>query len=330
MSNRRETIRSGRKEEIPVFDPTRRQILKDLGLGALGLVASGITNSPGIRFFLNKQGELNGEAKDQHQRCDSASINQVRMGIIKPQEYLQMQNCLPEVAKAEKIGLLKGLLYQPSDQELETILRELFLPRSDDEQSLQSLVTSSMDSYKGATGEDVAVMVPGIIGIFGQKVPVYIVFTEELFASASVRNDADVKSILVKHELQHVKDFYHGITLGNIHLSYDTISPKTLRIEFLRELMELRATYAELEAVFKERAGTGNASVSPEWFASVASNYSNFFTYIKENAATDLEMQVGHFQLQEFRGITPKATNGDILLKFDLFGKQDTAAFKGP
>lgn len=259
--------------------------------------------------------------------CDSMSLDQVKKDIIKPQDYLNAQyKCLPEVIKAEESGLLKGIIYQPSDRELEAILRELFSSRANDEQALQYFVRSSIDSYKSPKGH-VGVIVPGIIGVFGEKLPIYIGVTETLFSSPAIENDADVRSI-IKHEEKHAEDWYKGITLGDIHLDYDTISPETFSLKFLEQLMELRAVYGELEDAFREKVQTGKAYISPAWFASEASNYMQHFNYVKNSAKTDLEKKVRDFQLKDFAGITPEiATNDRFLLRFNLFGKQDIAQF---
>lgn len=266
------------------------------------------------------------EAREVQVRCDSMSLDQVKMGVIKPQDYLNTQyNCLPDVIKAEKSGLLKGIIYQPSDRELEAILRELLSTRTNDEQELQYLVRSSIDSYKSPKGH-VGIIIPGIIGFFGQELPIYIGFTETLFSSPAVKNDADVRSI-IKHEVKHAEDWHNGIELGNIHLNYNTISPETFSLKFLEQLMELRAVYGELEDLFREKVETGKTSISPEWFASQANNYTQHFNYIKNSTTTELEKKVRDLQLKEFVGITPETASDYLLLRFNLFGKQNAARF---
>lgn len=262
--------------------------------------------------------------------CNLTSLDRVKKGLIKPQEYIQSQyKCLPEVIQAEKSGILKGFLYEPSDSELEARLREIFSSRTDSEEALQYFVKSSVDGYNStkAKGHAAGILVPGIVGIFGEGIPMYVAFTEELSSSPSIKNEADIRSI-IKHELQHVEDEYNGITLGDIHLSYNTISQETFSLAFLEELMELRAVYKELEAAFKEKVETGKVSISPEWFGSQAANYSKHFDYIDKSAKTPLEKRVRELQLKEFKGITPQTKTDSIVIKFNLFGKQDSAVIK--
>lgn len=63
MPNRHELHPSRSKRKSPDFDPTRRELLKALGLGALGLIASGIANRPEIKLLINLP-EFSGEADE--------------------------------------------------------------------------------------------------------------------------------------------------------------------------------------------------------------------------------------------------------------------------
>lgn len=261
--------------------------------------------------------------------CNSVNLDQVKIGTIKPKDYLQTQfECFPKVKEAKNSGVLKGFLYQPSDQEQETILRTLYSTRTTDEQTLQHLIRSEIDNYKNLKGGHVGSIMPSNVSIFGQKVPLYIIFKGELFTSPAIKNNADVASIAEYHERQHAEDWHNGITLDNIHLAYHTISPETFSLTFLEQLMELRATYRELEAAFKDKVETGKISISSEWFTSQSVNYSRHYSHVKQNAITDLEKRVRDLQLQEFRGITPEITADSIIVKFDLFGKRDSAILK--
>ncbi|MDI6721305.1 MAG: hypothetical protein QMD85_02870, partial [Candidatus Aenigmarchaeota archaeon] len=110
--------------------------------------------------------------------CKS-SVYQVRSGIIKPEAYFQdLEHCLPDVIEAKKSGILKGILYNPSDEKLQVLLREMFFGRTD----VDALVQSSLAAYKGARGEEVGTLIPEILGTFGQKFPLYLVLKEELFS----------------------------------------------------------------------------------------------------------------------------------------------------
>jgi hypothetical protein len=249
-------------------------------------------------------------------------------GLVSPHDYLNdISGCMSEVKDAQKSGMLKGIMYEPTNNELELILNELLSGIAEDKQELKSLIQSSIESYHDSDGGDAAVIIPGIVGVFGQKIPILLAFNETLFSSPSINNDADVISI-IKHELRHVEDWYDGITLDNIHLSYDDLSQGTLTIDFLSNLMELRGIYAELEAAFKETVETGKFSISPQWFGSQAVNYSQHWKFLEDYHATDLEKEVREKQFEQFNGIVPKIGTDKISLKFNLFGGKKEASFK--
>lgn len=255
----------------------------------------------------------------------TSTLAQVRAGIVSPQDYLNERiMCLPEVVESKNSGMLKGFIYQPSDEYLDTLLRGLFFGRVGDGQELQYLVQSIINSYKTIRGKELGAIIPGIIGVFGQGIPIYVAFEKELISSTEINNDADVRSV-IRHELQHVKDWYKCITLGEVHLSYDTISSTTFRINFLEQLMEVRGIYIELEDIFRESVKTGRVSVSPQWFGGQASNYAEHYQFIKNEPITDLERRVSQLQIEESKGITPEIRKNQIIIEFNLFGKRDSA-----
>jgi len=306
---------------------TERSFEKKMRKRIVGLVARfgvPILLSAGVACA-NDQGIPVEENKTPSTAECNLSLKQVKLGTVSPEDYLQGRDrCLPEVIEAKNSGMLKGFLYNPSNEELEKLLGDVFSERTSDSERLERLVQSSIESYKSIEGDEVGTIIPGIVGVFGEKVPSYVVFREEFFSSPAINNDADVRSI-VNHELQHVKDWYEGISLNDIHLSYDTIYPGTLRIEFLQQLMELRAVYAELEDIFDKKVNTDSVSVSQEWLGSQAANYFTYWDSIVKYPTTDLEKRVRELQFEQFKGITPKVEGDQILITFNLFGKQEIA-----
>jgi len=254
------------------------------------------------------------------------NFHQVKAGSISPRAYLsEMEHCLPEAADAHASGMLGGFLYQPSDSELEQVLTGLFSGRPEEE--VQAIVQANIDSYNELEGDAAGTILPAIAGAFGQGTPVYVAFKEKLFSSPQINNDADVRSIII-HEVQHVKDWYAGIDLPGMHLSYNTISPETISKDFLEHLLEFRAVYAELEDIFRERVDTGSSPVSPEWFGSRAEDYFLYWTFIEKRPTTELETRIREAQLGQYQGIVPEIREGELLIKFDLFGKQDVLYLK--
>tara|TARA_B100000315_G_C14573351_1_gene586724 strand:+ start:1551 stop:2522 length:972 start_codon:yes stop_codon:yes gene_type:complete len=259
----------------------------------------------------------------------SADYSRVMSGLVSPRDYLNdLSGRIAEVKDAQNSGMLTRIIYEPTNKELELLLNESLSGIAEDAQELKSLVQSSIESYQNSDGGDAAVIIPGIVGTFGQKIPINLAIVETLFSSSSINNDADVISIIKHHELKHIEDWYDGITLDNIHLSYDNLSQGTLTIDFLSNLMELRGIYAELEVAFKEIVETGKFSISPQWFGSQAVNYSQYWKFLEEYQATDLEKEVRENQFEQFKGIKPKVGADKISIQFDLFGKKDSVSIK--
>lgn len=304
---------------------TRREFLGLTLKAATGLVLSGTVAS-----ILESCGretttptDITTREKDSL-RC-RWTLDQVKSGFISPEAYLEERyNCLPEVVKAKESGMLKGFLYSPSEEDLRTLLPELLSNISSDKQSLEGLVLSSIRGYKEDEKDALGTTLPEIIDVFGARIPIYVGFYENLFSSRVVDNDADVRS-MITHELQHVEDYYKGIRLNDVYLSYDTITPKTFRFDFLEQLTELRAIYKELEDIFRERVEKGETSVSSLWFGSQGANYLDDWNSLKEYPASDLEQRVRQLQFEQFKGIVPEKSGDTILIHFNLFGKQDTA-----
>lgn len=247
------------------------------------------------------------------------NIQQVKAGLASPVDYLNERfNCLPEVVEARKSGMLKGFLYEPSNEKLEAIFKDYFFGRAGSEKNLSLIVNSNLSSYTRAKEKNpTAIMTPSILLVFGQKSGFYIAFTKEMLSS-KISNDADIGS-LIKHELQHVKDWHDGIRLGNINLSYPTIS--LLTTEFIENIVELRARYEELVSIFKNAIEKNkfSFSVSPRYFANMGVHYAAHWNFINNKPATNLEQDISQLQLKEFEGITPETRASEVILRFNLF-----------
>lgn len=283
----------------------------------------GVAGSLGCLTGCERGDEL---TESDYSNC-ALSLYQVKSGAVSPYDYIQeRQQCLPELVVARKSGMLKDIIYNPSDNELKSLLRESLYSLTDNPQELQAWIRWEIENYKNRTEKKIGTVFPGIIGVFGKKIPLYVAFTEELFDSPLINNDADVRSV-VKHELKHVEDWYNGITLNDIHLSYDTISSRKIRLDFLEQLMELRAYYKELEDVFRENIETGGISVSKSWLGSQAGNYNMYWSFLAGYHVSDLERKLRELQFEQFQGIIPEEKGDKLLMKFNLFGGQKTAEF---
>jgi len=262
-------------------------------------------------------------------KAPTYTISDVRSGRIDARTYLNsLANSMPEVVQAKDEGRLIDILYNPSDEELETLFTEYFSERTGSEEALKHFVTVSMTAYKKTAdmGNLGLGAVPGIFGLFAVQQPFYLVLTDA-FVSSYLQNDADVRS-LINHELQHNKDMYAGVQLGDIHLTQITVNADSMSEDYFENLLELRAYYQNLKDVFKERITSGTVSISPVWFSSIGTRYHEHWHYIKDSASTTLEKTVRDRQIEEFSGVDPVTVDAETFaLRFHLFGKQDTITF---
>jgi len=256
----------------------------------------------------------------QYETACKLSINDVKNGKISPQYYIdELFECLPDVQQARKKGMLAGFIYNPTNEEIEAMIGQFLSPdeRTDD---IEPFINEIVKSSKGDIH---AYLFPGFMYLFGAKKPVYVGFRDSIFYSESgtgIANDADVESI-VKHEIQHVDDIYHGINLGGVELSYETISPDTFRADFFENLLELRAEYKQLSEFFKDVSAEKRKSmISAYRFGNTAGHYNAHWQFLAGYPATEMEERVRNAQFQEFSGILPEDEGNSFFLNVDLFG----------
>lgn len=254
------------------------------------------------------------------------SLQQVRSGIVEPRAYIrEMELCLPEAAHAKSSGTLKGVIYEPSDQELETLLKQLFFEAGANEQEVPVLTQASLNGYKTIreATQPHGMLIPNLAGFFGMEIPSYVVFTERMLQLPQIKSDSDVRIQFI-HELQHIEDWYNGVTMGDIYLDAETAMGK-LGDDFLQGIFELRAHYRALESILTEFHEKGSTSISPQLFYAESRNYHQYWDFLQNYRATGLEIEVRARQLRQSSGIVPERNNaGLVLIHSTLFGEKIT------
>jgi len=302
------------KEEKEQIRKTRRNII----IG--GIAIASVIGTRIVNYFLNKQSRFQTNSNTQY----SLTLEQVRFGKVSLESYLDERfRLMPDVQAAVKSGMLKGFLYKVPKPQLELILTQMFEHIIPNKEDIKLEVRTGLEAYyKPWLKEEFAKIVPGSLHLFGKKVPLYVGFGDSIIYSSVLTTDADITGA-IKHELEHIKDWYGGINVGGIYLSFDTTSPKTFGLEFLGNLLELRAHYKELEEAYKELTTTNKMSVSDKYFGDRAIGYLKHWNYIKNNVTTDLERRVSASQLNDLKGIFPSKIGKDIYLSFNLFGEKE-------
>src|SRR3989338_58484 len=255
------------------------------------------------------------------------TLFQVREGLVSPKDYVaDKAQCLPEVRQAISDGKLAGILFQPTDHEVEDAVSHSFSSKIEDPVRVDQLVRTQMKNYVNDKSQEknkrnIGKFIPSLVAVFGEGHPHYILFTDNLVLFPEINNDADVDSIF-RHELEHLLDFNRGITLGNRRLSYAVLRGEAYSAEFMHHLLEVRATYNELRNAFYERVTKGNSSVSPRWLGHQSRYYAESWDFLKKNAKSDFEKEISKLQLAESNGIRPEIEGGTLFISCDLFGQK--------
>ena len=265
------------------------------------------------------------------QRKVLPTISNVRNGLISPDQYFNYQlSEIPEAAKAKSSGMLQGILFNPSDQELRTDLRRAYQQRTSSELDLNRIINSDIEGYRNVLRIGGLATVTGSdAGLIGNPIARYILVNGAILKSPKIQKDADVQSAL-RHELEHINDFYNGVQFGRVILSSnnaDNFSP-----EFFGALSELRATYTELREIYRKMLqsglplGSGFPSekvlpVSRVYFETKIFEYVVCLINLEKSAKNSFEKEVHGLQFRAFRDIwfDYKDANS-INFHLDLFG----------
>ncbi len=175
--------------------------------------------------------------------------------------YAQNTNYLSKVeASASKIekyqklknaGIIKGIIYNPSKQELSTLAsnifsqvksKDTFLLKAGD---LGECVSNAVKRMSSLDSFSVSIFpLPSPVA-YGNQVPRYIIFGKDFPLCFENKNEYDLQAV-VKHELVHVLDAYFGIPIKT------TSKRGFLKEEVLIPLGEVRADYYILKEILKE------------------------------------------------------------------------------
>lgn len=242
------------------------------------------------------------------------TFNQVASGSVTPSQYLQeLFDTMPEVQKCRSSGVLKGILYDPSEKEFRELFANSYEHRSYGSLSFEEMLKRSERCFKDANNDRDA---PAFTTspTFGTEIPRYIIFKKgSLSGDFLMENDEDVRGI-VSHELQHVEDLYNGITLGNIHVDYQSLRKKDVRIEFLNSFAEFRAYGKQIKSFAESLGKTGKCSESQQYIMHTCLNYLDFRNKLDKFPANTVENDLRNMQFEEFSDIAMLETDEQYLL----------------
>ena len=263
-------------------------------------------------------------------------LSAVRSGRSTPEAYLDDKTrCVPEIVSEMASGRLKGLIFAPSDAEIERIARTQLSPHVNSPRALNSLVTSVINEYSSYLKQPdpvlgthpLANVFPLQIGLIGGGLAAYIIILPEFFRSKYLIADGDGISIL-RHELKHVKDLFQGIQLGNDKISINEVSNGNISPKFLRYIVELRGYYTELYNWFESKVKLKQVPTSTDFLGQVVGAYSRMREYVQNEPKTPFERRIGQTQLKETSGVSTKRNGNVISLNCDLFRVKEAFTFK--
>ncbi len=253
------------------------------------------------------------------------TIKDVRAGSVEPSIYVsQMSSSMPEIRDAKKDGILKDVMYSPSEEEIRQTTIEAMANMGYDQNVARSSADVALDAYltvKKGDG-DRATILPGVNLLFGAHSPMYMVFLEGF--AGNIETDEEFR-MTARHELRHIKDFYNGITLGNFDI---TGTSPGVDSEFITNLGELRATHDTSLAIYRAFKTAGRLPVTPGYFGREMDRYALYWKLVK-TGSTSTESMLADLQLVEFSDITPEElVDGTVKMTFNVSGKKESLVVK--
>lgn len=242
-------------------------------------------------------------------------------------EYFSQQpHCEPELKAATESGRLLGLMYAPSDATLRAQFMRVYGDRGYSALETGHLIEATLVGLDMAESFALAEISSTDMNYFGRQVPVFILINRVTVGSPVIRNEFDLRSLFA-HELQHVADWHDGLEVGGSKVDGRSLSEAAVRVEWLVQLMEMRADYKVLSLIFQDHVETDSMSHSHAWFSSQAPNYWKHWEAVSALAATETERALAASQKAVFAGLVPEARGDTLLLHFNLYGKKETAVF---
>jgi hypothetical protein len=239
------------------------------------------------------------------EKSQKTELELAKEGKIDRQEYLTKQyNKLKISQDLNSKGIVLGILYNPSEEELRAKFREIsqtntnevFTKEKEDLAVKRSLLTK--DRLGCAT------IYPSITQDIGKKLPCYLIFWDQFFKEPYIKNDADVRSI-ERHEGFHALINYWGMFIRN--KTKDQPSVYYIENEVIAtELMELGALHYQIKCFYdngREIEGPSR-ELKNEVFSNYAAIYSYLYNYLNTDA-TASEKEGIIAQLRKFDDIVP-------------------------
>ncbi len=254
------------------------------------------------------------------------TFKEARRGNVSVKDYIMDFEDMPEVMAAKTSGTLKGFLYDPTDQELEDKLSELFKGKLDEKVIKSFAVPQKIREYHTHVQKHNPVTIPTILGgVFGKPVKLYMAFGKDFLNT--VESDNELRSRII-HELQHVEDMYYGFSLDGKPVDLGPLSSSKEISGLIDTLREFRAYHKQLEDLLGSYIQTGNSGVREAFFGTMALYYLHYYEELDTScspSADTRKIRDQHFEC--FKDITVQRIVDGIRLDYDILGKKDSIEF---
>lgn len=231
------------------------------------------------------------------------TLAEVRAGFKDPQDYVKQ---LERELVKDRSGLEK-FLYEPTEQEMEDLLRENLRETAVDSEDLENLLRHQMGYFRFSmkSRDNAAFVIPTHPRTVGKKrfVVVRKLLTDR--EESSTITEGDLKNKL-NHELSHIADYQDGIIVNGVDL-FKAVQQGAITKRFLMVVGEARAYHKQLEEILESRARGDETTFSQANMAVALFNYfRNVFLVL--NPSNSYERSLGKDALAPCRSIKPEFT----------------------
>lgn len=248
-------------------------------------------------------------------------LEDVKSGKITLEQYFeQLEENTQAVKEAKEAGLLKGILYNPPEEELTPLLADL-LQEEAPNQDWERLLAENLKVFRDVKekGRAPFMVVPSTITLTGKGNPLYIIGFP--WSLDNVHTDGDIGNILL-HELQHVRDLSQGVPLGGQLIDWQDLEKGSITVEFWEHWLELRAYRLELVNIIQAYWKDETNKYSKLYITNVALNYTEHYDALSKGGSSLLEQSLATAQLKDYRDIVPTHLGKDIRLDFNIGGRR--------
>lgn len=220
-----------------------------------------------------------GSLKAPHAKPDKPTFEDVTDSLVEKRDYIDfLKQDEPDIRQALQTGELSDIVLYPEEiPKLKGILLKMGAAAGMTGDYADAFVQAHLEQMARYERETPIIMVVPLSGvaitiqrsyeIFGKAIPHPIVVYPRAW-DRTIKSDTDFRTKLSKHELEHVKDYYAGISVDGLRITASHFLSGDFNFRRLKLLAELRAYYKELKHIM-----ANNINVSESYRRHAAYGY---------------------------------------------------------